>query len=186
MGVPVQVTPFSGEQPKVVWAPEFYYDRVAGNYKITFTSTLNSELNDGDGSHDPAAPSYDQRAYYVTTTDFSTFSNAQVFLDQNFSYIDTQLCYDDRLTDTTDDDRVLMAAAVAGGGNPDVGTQGIRLTWGDRNIDSIIPFGWDDFRNHKAIVSGWEADCLIRHGGEWLLTWIRSAPATVSTPARTW
>jgi autotransporter-associated beta strand protein len=166
---PTQIMPFPGEQPRNVWAPEFYHDRVADNYKIVFSSSLPSELNDGDGSQDPAAPTWDQRPYAITTTDFTSFSNASLFLDQNFSLIDGQLTYDDRYTDDTDDDRVLMTAAVAGGGNPTVGTQGIRLTWGNRNIDSIIPLAWDDFRNHKSIVSGWEGQCLIRHGGEWLL-----------------
>ena len=166
---PTQIMPFPGEQPRNVWAPEFYYDRVTDNYKIVFSSSLPSELNDGDGSQDPAAPTWDQRPYAITTTDFTSFSNASLLLDQNFSLIDRQLTYDDRYTDDTDDDRVLMTAAVAGGGNPTAGTQGIRLTWGNRNIDSIIPLASDDFGNHKSIVSGWEGQCLICHGGEWLL-----------------
>ena len=167
---PLQITPFVGEQPKVVWAPELFRDPVAGDYKIVFTSTLYSELNDGDGSQDPAAPSYDQRAYVVTTSDFSTFSTARLFFDQNFSLIDSHLVYDDRETVASGDDRWLVTMVVAGGGSPSVGTQGVRWTSTTASLDSpAIAASWDDMRNHSTIVSTQEGQSLVRHAGKWLL-----------------
>lgn len=168
---PAQIAPFSGEQPNCVTAPEVFYDPVAGNYRVVFTATLNSELNDGDGSHDPSVPTYDQRAYSVTTTNFSSFTPAALLFDQNFSGSDSQLVFDDRYSASTTDDRWVISMVVAGGGNPDVGAQGVRSTFtSQRNlVDAAISSSWSDIRNRATVASQQEGPCLVRHGGEWLL-----------------
>lgn len=92
---PRQVQPFpeGKEQPKNVWAPEVFWDHVAGDYKIVWSSTLPSELADGDGSEDTHG--YDHRMYYVSTSDFETFTEpALLFEDLGYSVIDAQVAWD--------------------------------------------------------------------------------------------
>jgi predicted GH43/DUF377 family glycosyl hydrolase len=66
-----------------VWAPELFYDDVAGQYIIIWASTIpfrfEKGIEDENNNH---------RMYYTTTKDFKTFTETKLFLDPKFSVID--------------------------------------------------------------------------------------------------
>jgi hypothetical protein len=65
------------------WAPEAYYDESLGRYVVFWASKLYST---SDPNH--TGSSYN-RMMYATTTDFRTFSAAQVWVDKGYSTIDS-------------------------------------------------------------------------------------------------
>jgi hypothetical protein len=70
------------------WAPEAVYDTSAGHYIVFWASNLFAE---NDPNH--TGTSY-SRILYATTTDFRTFTPAQVYIDIKSSVIDTSMIYD--------------------------------------------------------------------------------------------
>jgi hypothetical protein len=67
------------------WAPEAYYDESLGRYVVFWASTLYAADDPGH-----TGSSYN-RMMYATTTDFRTFSTAQVWVDKGYSTIDSTL-----------------------------------------------------------------------------------------------
>ena len=67
------------------WAPEAYYDDGLGQYVVFWASKLYST---SDPNH--TGSSYN-RMMYATTSDFRTFSAAQVWVDKGYSTIDSTL-----------------------------------------------------------------------------------------------
>jgi hypothetical protein len=67
------------------WAPEAYYDESIGQYVVFWASKLYAA---NDPNH--TGSSYN-RMMYATTTDFRTFSAAQVWVDKGYSTIDSTL-----------------------------------------------------------------------------------------------
>jgi hypothetical protein len=67
------------------WAPEAYYDESLGQYVVYWASKLYSA---SDPNH--SGNSYN-RMMYATTSDFRTFSTAQVWVDKGYSTIDSTL-----------------------------------------------------------------------------------------------
>ncbi|MGN9846861.1 RICIN domain-containing protein [Nonomuraea sp. H19] len=67
------------------WAPEAYYDEGLGQYVVFWASKLYSA---GDPNH--TGNTYN-RMMYATTSDFRTFSAAQVWVDKGYSTIDSTL-----------------------------------------------------------------------------------------------
>jgi hypothetical protein len=67
------------------WAPEAYYDEGLGQYVVFWASKLYST---SDPNH--TANTYN-RMMYATTSDFRTFSTAQVWVDKGYSTIDSTL-----------------------------------------------------------------------------------------------
>ncbi|MEV0197059.1 glycoside hydrolase family 43 protein [Nonomuraea sp. NPDC050691] len=67
------------------WAPEAYYDEGVGQYVVFWASKLYSA---GDPNH--IGNTYN-RMMYATTSDFRTFSAAQVWVDKGYSTIDSTL-----------------------------------------------------------------------------------------------
>ncbi|KAK7961573.1 uncharacterized protein PG986_002398 [Apiospora aurea] len=67
----------------MTWAPEAYYDAEIGQYVVFWASTLYAE---SDPNHTDATY---HRMMYATTSDFVTFSQAQVWQDAGTSRIDT-------------------------------------------------------------------------------------------------
>jgi hypothetical protein len=65
------------------WAPEAYYDAELGRYVVFWASKLYSV---GDPDH--TGDTYN-RMMYATTSDFRTFSDAQVWVDKGYSTIDS-------------------------------------------------------------------------------------------------
>ena len=92
------------------WAPELHWNPEEQEYLILWSSTVESERNDGDGSEDPHG--HDHRTYAISTTDFKKFSPPELFYSpQNpeLSVIDPVIAFDDRGTASRSDDRWVMA-----------------------------------------------------------------------------
>ncbi len=66
-----------------VWAPELFYDDVAGQYIIIWASTIPFRFEKGIEEENN-----NHRMYYTTTKDFKIFSDTKLFLDPKFSVID--------------------------------------------------------------------------------------------------
>ena len=67
---------------KNCWAPELFYDKATKRYVIVWASTIPGKFAPGEEQK------YNHRLYYVTTKDFSTFSETKLFYDYDFSVID--------------------------------------------------------------------------------------------------
>ncbi|KAG8697063.1 hypothetical protein FRC08_006757 [Ceratobasidium sp. 394] len=81
----VQVSPATAG---MTWAPEAVYDATAGHYIVFWASNLYAA---SDTNH--TGTSY-SRIMYANTTDFKTFTPAQVYIDIGSSVIDTDMTYD--------------------------------------------------------------------------------------------
>lgn len=71
------------------WAPELFYDAPSGRFFIFWATTI-------PGRHSEVATSDNEkglnhRIYYVTTTDFVTFSETDMFFNPDFSVIDAAI-----------------------------------------------------------------------------------------------
>jgi len=66
-----------------VWAPELFYDDDTKQYVIIWASTIPHRFEKGIEEEEN-----NHRMYYTTTSDFKSFSKAQLFLDPGFSVID--------------------------------------------------------------------------------------------------
>jgi hypothetical protein len=73
------------------WAPEIFYDAPRGRYLIFWATTIPGRFK-GDSAGD--AGKYNHRIYYVTTTDFATYSKAKILYDHDFSVIDAFMIRD--------------------------------------------------------------------------------------------
>ncbi len=70
------------------WAPEVFYDGIARQYLIFWSTTIPGRFPETEKTGDD---SYNHRMYFVTTGDFETFSKTQLFYDQGFNVIDGTL-----------------------------------------------------------------------------------------------
>lgn len=70
------------------WAPELFYDAESNRYMIYWATTIPGRYPETDSSGDNG---YNHRMYYVTTTDFETFSPTQVLYDHGFNVIDATI-----------------------------------------------------------------------------------------------
>lgn len=168
---PRQVQPFPDghEQPNNAWAPELFWDHVMENYKIVWSSTLPSELGDGDGSEDSA--SSDHRMYYVSTTDFESFSTPELlFQDEGYSVIDAHVV--SQPSEGADGRWVMTLKKELG---TDQGGKNIRLAFSDAVIgpssfgpstDPVVGFGTPIRGNEQA-----EGPSLVQWNDQWLLYW---------------
>ena len=172
--VPRRIQPFpdGSEQPNNVWAPELFRDSVAEDFKIVWSSTLDSELRDGDGSEDTHGN--DHRMYYVSTKDFETFSEPRLlFKDEGYSVIDAHIAYDDRGTKEVKDDRWVMSLKKELPGNRD--GKNVRFAF---SPPKILP---ESFSSETKPVVGMgttiqkrqmaEGPSLVRWKDQWLLYW---------------
>lgn len=165
---PKTIRPFpsGSEQPKNVWAPELLRDHVAGDWKIIWSSTLPSELADGDGSEDTHGN--DHRMYYIATKDFTEFSAPELaFQDEGYSVIDAQVAWDEA------NDRWVMALKKELPASSD--GKNIRFAFSPRKIapasfgdatQPVVGPGAEIGGPHKA-----EGPSLLHYGGQWLLYW---------------
>lgn len=70
------------------WAPEVFYDEASAQYIIFWSTTIpgrfpeTEKMGDGENNH---------RMYFVTTKDFTVFSETTLFYDQGFNVIDGTL-----------------------------------------------------------------------------------------------
>ncbi len=78
-----------GVAAKNCWAPETFYDEVNKEYMIFWSSDVDGEFTD------TISPDrMNNRAYYVTTKDFITFSPTKVLFDPGFDNIDSTIVKD--------------------------------------------------------------------------------------------
>lgn len=69
------------------WAPEITWDRKKKQYMIYWATTIR-----GKYPEDPKVESgYNHRMYYVTTTDFKSFSKTKMLYDKGFNVIDASI-----------------------------------------------------------------------------------------------
>lgn len=69
-------------QAGCTWAPEFYYDDTTGEYIVFWASKV--------------APNYNkQRVYYCKTRDFYTFTEPKLWIEEDYSVIDTTVVKED-------------------------------------------------------------------------------------------
>ncbi len=70
-----------------LWAPELFYDDVKGQYMVVYASCV------PDAGFDVGIEEEknNHRLYYVTTKDFTTFSDPRLFYEPGFSCIDATL-----------------------------------------------------------------------------------------------
>jgi hypothetical protein len=74
------------------WAPELLYDAPTGRFMIYWATTIpgrfpQTDVGGGGGK-------YNHRIYYVTTTDFKTFTPAKLLYEHGFSVIDADIVHD--------------------------------------------------------------------------------------------
>lgn len=70
-----------------LWAPELFYDDVKGQYMVVYASCVPDARFDVGIEEEKN----NHRLYYVTTKDFTTFSDPKLFYEPGFSCIDATL-----------------------------------------------------------------------------------------------
>jgi hypothetical protein len=85
-----QYLPVMEHEPeaKNCWAPEIFYDKASKQYLIFWSTTIPGRFPETESSGDNG---YNHRMYYVTTRDFTTFSDTKLFYDHGFNVIDGTL-----------------------------------------------------------------------------------------------
>ncbi len=78
---------------KNTWAPELLYDAPNERYLVYWATTIPGRYpaTDSTGGGDGT---YNHRMYYVSTTDFATFTPARILYDHGFSVIDADIVRD--------------------------------------------------------------------------------------------
>jgi beta-xylosidase len=83
--------PVMKHEPTAVntWAPEIFHDREAGQFLISWASTIPGRFPETeDGGDVGEGKKLNHRMYYVTTKDFETFSPTRLLYDGGFNAID--------------------------------------------------------------------------------------------------
>ena len=87
-----------GHEPKArnCWAPEIFYDAATKQYLIFWAATIpgrfpETEQHTGDQNE---GVTLNHRIYYVTTSDFQTYSDTKLFYDDGFNAIDATIVKD--------------------------------------------------------------------------------------------
>ena len=75
-------------QTRNVWAPELFYDDLAEQWLIFWSSTVPGRFPDTDNTGDDR---YNHRVYCTTTRDFQQFTGSRLFYDPGFNCIDATL-----------------------------------------------------------------------------------------------
>jgi hypothetical protein len=191
---PVQVRPFTNwpadDRPGNTWAPEVHWDPVRKNYAILWSSaTVGVEGNGGHNSggleKDPARnvkpdPRH-HRTFLSRTSDFQSFSDAQVFFTPGVSQIDAMMVWDDRGTADLADDRWVMVCKNEQ--FQELGGKNLRLTTAPADLTNPFPPRFcspvDPKQPWSEPVVGpgarvqsnqWvEGPTLLKVGGEWWL-----------------
>jgi len=78
---------------KNCWAPELFYDDLTQQYLIFWATTIPGRFPETDDQDNRGnlGKGYNHRIYYVTTKDFSNFSDAKILYDQGFNVIDATI-----------------------------------------------------------------------------------------------
>lgn len=160
---PKQVQPFSSDvvQPENVWAPEVFWDHIAENYKIAWSSTIPGTYV-GD------------RIYYTSTDDFQTFEAPELLLkDEGFRTIDGHVIW------LPDEEGAggRWAMSFKNEDHPDDGGKNIHLAFSDPAIspssftDDSGPIVGVGSAVHNGANDLAEGPSMVNWNGEWLLYW---------------
>lgn len=82
-----QFIPVMAHEPNArnTWAPEVFYDKKEDLYLIYWSTTISGLYPETQSDEENG---YNHRQYYVTTKDFETFSETQLFYEPGFNVID--------------------------------------------------------------------------------------------------
>lgn len=86
--------PVMEAEPKALncWAPEIFYDAPARQYLIFWSTTIPGRFSGTDDTGDQGRGSRtNHRIYYVTTRDFSAYSDTKLLYDDGFNVIDATI-----------------------------------------------------------------------------------------------
>ncbi len=72
------------EHARNCWAPECFYDPETGDYRLVWSTTVNTETDGG----------WDHRIWTAITTDFESFTPPSLYFDPGYTVIDATLTYD--------------------------------------------------------------------------------------------
>lgn len=137
------------------WAPDLFYDRVSKRYVIVWASTIPGRFAATDESGDVTKEGrLNHRLYYVTTSDFTSFTPAKLFFDDGFNVIDGTLVETapGRIALVAKDETLRPAAR-----------KHLRVAWGER---ADGPFG----HASPAISPDWvEGPTVLRVDEAWLV-----------------
>ncbi len=70
------------------WAPEIFYDATSRQFMIYWATTITGQFTETQSAKENV---YNHRMYYVTTSDFKSFSKAALLYNQGFNVIDATL-----------------------------------------------------------------------------------------------
>lgn len=89
-----QAIPVMAHEPEAhnCWAPELFYDAPSRTYYIFWATTIPGRHKEVPVSE--SEKGLNHRIYYVTTKDFHTFSQTQMFFNPDFSVIDAAIVAD--------------------------------------------------------------------------------------------
>jgi len=73
------------------WAPEIFYDAAKGKFLIFWATTIPGRFPKTDSYGDGG---FNHRIYYITTTDFETFTPAKLLYEPGFNCIDAAIVKD--------------------------------------------------------------------------------------------
>jgi hypothetical protein len=76
------------DSAKNCWAPEIVYDAKKKQYMIYWATTIAGRFTAGDTAGDGK---YNHRMYYVTTSDFKTYSKTKLLYNKDFNVIDASI-----------------------------------------------------------------------------------------------
>jgi hypothetical protein len=76
------------EKARNCWAPEIFFDEQKSEYLIYWSSTVDGMFPE---THPYGDDGLNHRIYYVTTSDFRTFSETKLFYDPGFNVIDANI-----------------------------------------------------------------------------------------------
>jgi len=82
---------------KNCWAPEIFFDESKEQFLIFWATTIPGRYPETDFQDNRGieGQGYNHRMYYVTTKDFNTFSETQIFYDKGFNVIDATIVKED-------------------------------------------------------------------------------------------
>ncbi|MBN2012710.1 glycoside hydrolase family 43 protein [candidate division KSB1 bacterium] len=89
-----QLIPVMSHEPTSVncWAPEIFYDKASRQYLIYWATTIPGRFPETEDTGDNGPDvTLNHRIYYVTTTDFQTYSNTKLLYDDGFNVIDATI-----------------------------------------------------------------------------------------------
>jgi beta-xylosidase len=84
-----------GREPNAVncWAPEIYYDAPTKKYLIFWSTTIPGRFpaTEESGNAGPSSRKLNHRVYYVTSSDFTSYTDTKLFFEDGFNVIDATL-----------------------------------------------------------------------------------------------